>query len=339
MAAACAGSLFSSVGTLTADEAKVFASSADIRVVKNASASGLRSLVKITTLNMTDISFKSRFAKHQILMAVGLLCIAQIAAAEENSLILNEAVVLDNAQRIVHIHYASTDKSGAVDRVTDGSGFLLDGKHAITAAHVIREAQERNEPVIVQVGAGANGNYLTTATVERVDYRRDLAMLYVNTYTLVPIAQNPGRYNLVAGAPVLDRSPARICSSRVPAGSQYALGGLAVSSTGNDSSIEFHWAPVKYSSVLDVTSLPKLEVQPDVPHWNWRTGDPVIVLGESANEGDSGGAVFSTDGCFMGVTSANVRISYQGVEQRGVTLAAPILPNDPFLKGTKRAQQ
>jgi len=164
-------------------------------------------------------------------------------------------------------------------------------------------------------------------------------MLYVNTYTLAPIPQNPGLYNLVSGAPGLDRSPARICPSRVPAGSEYALGGLAAFSTGNDGSIEFHWAPLKYSSILDVTSLPKLEGQPDVPHWNWKTGDPVIVLGESANEGDSGGAVLSTDGCFMGVTSARVRISYQGIAQRGVTLVAPILPDDPFLRGTKRGQQ
>ncbi|MGA4212525.1 trypsin-like peptidase domain-containing protein [Ralstonia nicotianae] len=273
----------------------------------------------------------------KILAVAGLLGVVSHALASENSLVLNEGVVLENARRLIHIHHVSVDKSGIVDTVTDGSGFLLDAHHAITAAHVVRKAAERGEPLIVQVGAKARGNYLTTAKVVDVDYRRDLAMLLVNTYTSDPTAENPGTGPVIPGAPGLDNPPARICSTRAPAGSSYGLGGLATKSTGNSSAIEVRWAPRKYESVLDVTTLPPLAERMDVPDWSWQTGDPAIVLEWTANEGDSGGGVFSTDGCFMGVASADVVIMYEG-NPRGVTIAVPVLQGDPFLKSANLGQ-
>lgn len=276
--------------------------------------------------------------RRTILVFASLLGLVSYALANENPLVLNEGVVLENAKRLIHIHHVSVNESGIVDTVTEGSGFMLDGHHAITAAHVVRKAAERGEPLIVQVGAKARGNYLTTAKVVDVDYRRDLAMLLVNTYTSDPTAENPGSGPAIPGAPGLDNPPAHICSTRPTAGSSYGLGGLATKSTGNSSAIEVRWAPRKYESVLDVTTLPPLAEKMDVPDWSWQTGDPVIALAWTANEGDSGGAVLSTDGCFMGVASADVSIVYEG-NLRGVTIAAPVLRGDPFLKRANIGQR
>ncbi|MEM5299101.1 trypsin-like peptidase domain-containing protein [Burkholderia sp. JPY481] len=267
-----------------------------------------------------------------------VLVSSRIFAADESPWLLNTNVTEAAAVRLVHIHYVIVDRFGKVERATDGSAFLLDGQHAITAAHVVREAFEHHEPIMVQVGAMRSGNYLTTAKVERIDFRRDLAMLLVNTYSLIPNPQNAEESLLVPGAPELDKNPARVCSSRVPAGSQYALGGLAKESTGNAGEIEFHWIPQKFDAVLDMTTLPKLTSDSQIPNWNWHPGDPVLVLAVSANEGDSGGAVLSIDGCLMGITSARATIPYHDVSARTVTLAVPISTGDPFLKGTKAGQ-
>ncbi|KAJ3472820.1 hypothetical protein NLI96_g13244 [Meripilus lineatus] len=227
--------------------------------------------------------------------AVVLAC-AALSALADTPVYLPESAVREDGPRIIHIHYPVFNAKKEVVEVIDGSGYLLDRHHAITAAHVIRQADKSKQPLIVQVGMLPGHNYLTTAHIERIDYRRDLAVLDVGTYTL-------------SAETVVPHGPAKICTSRPAADSHYASGGVSPTSGGSVGSIEARWVPTLFGTVLDGDTLPRLPKPPTDANWTWREGDPVLILQNVAAPGDSGGAIFEADGCFAGVTSATVQIN------------------------------
>jgi hypothetical protein len=261
-------------------------------------------------------------SKGSVVATLALTC-TTLSAFADTPVYLPETAVLEDAPRIIHIHYPVFNAKKEVVAVIDGSGYLLDNRHAITAAHVIREADQSRQPLIVQVGMLPPHDYLTTAYIERIDYRRDLAVLDVDTYTL-------------STETVAPHGPARICTSRPAPDSHYASGGVSPTSGGSAGSIEARWAPTLLGTVLAGETLPRLPKPPTFTNWTWREGDPVLILETVAAPGDSGGAIFEADGCFAGVTSAAVQINRDDYEE-GVTIAVPIAKDDPILEGLVQA--
>ena len=255
-------------------------------------------------------SFRASVSTAAFALAFSLSCVAQDAVP-------SRAVILDVGKRIVALTVPVKNKDGQVVRFTHGSGYMLTEHLAITAAHVVHEI-DVGAPMVVQVGALRLGtNYVTTARLQKLDTRRDLALITVDT----------GVMDLRTR---LDVGSARVCDQPPVAGSKYLVGGMSDRSTG-DTDIERHWEPNIFEPVLRTTAAPETLDNDQLGYW--RKGDPVILTGANANPGDSGAAVLKLDGCLMGVVSKNAFVKVP-VDDRylGPMFIVPIRPNDPFLK-------
>ncbi|MDR6394827.1 serine protease [Herbaspirillum seropedicae] len=235
----------------------------------------------------------------------------------QESFQLSNDLTIEIGKRLIVIQYPIKGEDGQVTGRVDGSGYLLDEHHAVTAAHVVRAAA--NNTLIIQVGGLALGtNYLTTGRVLKIDPKRDLAMVWVDT---IPF-NSPY---------VVHEEKAQICKERPPANSGYLLGGLAVSSTGSQGSIERRWNPFSSPDrkVLNVQRVPEFVTDQPV---HWRVGMSVVALSGSPNHGDSGAAILSTSGCVFGVVSSVMTLKKpaEGLYS-GVAFGEPLLQDDPLL--------
>ena len=221
--------------------------------------------------------------------------------------------------RVITIRYVRPDRMAH----ETGSGFLIDEDHALTAAHVVADLP-KNFPIVVQVGVlprewEVEGlkrqRYLTTATVDAIDYARDLARLKLHSVV--------GPFKKVS-----------VCSERPSTDTKFLLASTGEKSNGSsDPMLVGQWLPQWRHPLTDIDQFPGNAPGISAPTgMQLRVGDPVVTLGFSANEGDSGAALISERGCIFGIVSNKTNILTPDQITLGVTIATPIGPNEPLLQ-------